>query len=264
MKAKIISVLKWVVRNLLQMTPAGRRIYAQRKARQLQEVQDTLQREGPKILKLVHDAFTKAKIPYYVCDGTLLGLVREGGILPHDIDIDFTILPGGGGYLPRLVYKTAMELGFRFFWAWEYDGQISTIAFDYQGVHIDFDFLWTEGGDWQQLVFTKLDNMKYRRQDDRWSVISTPHPVVKDIREQYIPKYGFTVNMPANYDEYLTSSYGNWRVPDTKWRENNLSVVNPGRTLMPFMGERVAESYFQGTERENCGLCEESVPKGRD
>lgn len=43
------------------------------------------------LLKLVTDLFEKEKITYFIEDGTLLGSVRNGELIPHDDDIDIGI-----------------------------------------------------------------------------------------------------------------------------------------------------------------------------
>jgi hypothetical protein len=43
-------------------------------------------------MKILHDIFKKNKIKYWATCGTLLGLIRNNSILPHDNDIDICIM----------------------------------------------------------------------------------------------------------------------------------------------------------------------------
>lgn len=220
---KIVGIGRFVVRNFLQLTPVGRNYYVRRKQAQKEECSRNLQLNGSEILRKVHDAFTVAGYAYYVCDGTLLGIIREGRILKNDIDIDFTVPPGAT--TPLQVLDLVSNLGFEFFWAWSYEGKIANMAFQYKDVHIDFDFLLPENNGWSQLLFTKLEGVKYP-DNRRWSVLARSMPVVTRITNRYVEAYGFEVSVPENTDEYLTASYGNWRVPDSTWREKNLTKVS--------------------------------------
>lgn len=44
-----------------------------------------------KALQTVDELFTSHDIPYWLCGGTLLGAVRDGGFIPHDDDIDLEV-----------------------------------------------------------------------------------------------------------------------------------------------------------------------------
>lgn len=45
------------------------------------------------MLELITKIFREFRIPYFVHSGTLLGVVRENNIIPHDDDIDIAIYP---------------------------------------------------------------------------------------------------------------------------------------------------------------------------
>ena len=43
------------------------------------------------MLQKVDEMFTEAKIPYWICGGTLIGAIRHSGLIPHDDDVDIEI-----------------------------------------------------------------------------------------------------------------------------------------------------------------------------
>ena len=241
---KLIETGKLIARTVLRWTPAGRAYYAKRKAAQRADVTRLLLQNGPEILKKVHEAFASAGYKYYICDGTLLGIVREGGILKHDVDIDFTIPPGSAS--PEQVLRLVLGLEFKFFWAWAYEGKIANIAFVFKGVHVDFDFLVPEEGHWSQLNFTKLEGMEYDKDDRSWSVLACPMPIVENVQEFYADQLGMKLMVPENYDQYLSAEYGEWRVPDSMWREKNLTIVPAEWKLLPELGKRVDKEEILG------------------
>lgn len=55
------------------------------------------------------DLFDKNKITYFIHSGSLLGAVREKGIIPHDDDIDLGIFPEGNEILKSLEFKKELD-----------------------------------------------------------------------------------------------------------------------------------------------------------
>ena len=51
-----------------------------------------LQRHGAEVLSGIHTLMVKNGISYYCEAGTLLGLIRDKGFIPHDDDIDISIM----------------------------------------------------------------------------------------------------------------------------------------------------------------------------
>lgn len=45
-----------------------------------------------RLMKFIHDTLTKHHVPYFILGGTLLGAVRNRGIIPHDDDGDIAIM----------------------------------------------------------------------------------------------------------------------------------------------------------------------------
>ena len=40
----------------------------------------------------------KFNVQYIMCGGTLLGAVREGGLIKHDYDLDFSVFPTANSF----------------------------------------------------------------------------------------------------------------------------------------------------------------------
>jgi len=234
----MINVAKSIVRNFLMLTPYGRKIYERRKDKQKREDERILHLYGPEVLRKVHALMTENDITYSVADGTMIGCIRDGGILEHDNDIDFGILPGAT--TPAKLLRLVLNAGFEFYWAWEYEERIMEFAVMYKGIHIDFDFWQIEGDRMFVHVYTDLPGIKYPTKDE-WSTICVYKPIVTKTIEWCAKKDDVTVMVPENYDEFLTMAYGNWRVPDSKWRDNNVrSSDRKVRVVLPKFGKRVS------------------------
>jgi len=238
---RLVGLGKACVRKILLRSQLGRAYYERRKARQRQKELETLQRYGGMILGKVHAILSREKIAYCVWSGTLLGCVRDGGLMAHDDDIDIAILPGDVS-VQRLIELFEAE-GFKFFWAWKCQGRITEFAVTYKGVHIDFYFLKDSGDHSESHWYMPLEGVKYP-DEFSWSAICTSLPKIRDLKALKLPRYNICVNIPENYDEILSVQYGAWRIPDTNWK-STAEIFNGYRRLLTEFGRQVSrESLF--------------------
>lgn len=233
-ESRAILLSKAVVRCFLNLTPMGRRYYAARKRRQKAEALANLQRFGGEILDKVHRLFMANGIKYMVSFGTLLGCVRDGGIMAHDDDVDFAILPGTMS--PKRVVELLEKCGFEFYWAWKCEGRITEFAVTYNNIHIDFYLFKDCGNHYESHWYMPIKGVVYPDKFT-WSTMVVSLPVVTKIKEFFVRKYGIKVMIPDNYDEVLTASYGLWRIPDPNWKsevaesDNHRFIKENGRQV---------------------------------
>ncbi len=136
--------------------------------------------------------------------GTLLGIVREGGIIPHDIDLDIDILiPESTEEIQerlREVERKLLEKDYIFIKEQRYNNRMMSLAlFDINTkIILDYCIFYGEWG--TDYLHIGTEGIVIRPQDS----IET------------IQKDGY--NIPKNYDSYLTGRYGNWRVPKNNYK----------------------------------------------
>ena len=165
-----------------------------------------------RLLLAVVDVLNKAGIDYMIDSGTLVGLAREGDLLPWDDDIDIT--------LPERELRRFL----RVLWRLRLKG--CWISKRY----MKYDYALWEKGDYQSIKIRnrryglfrgriKVDvNIKYKAdQHYYWFMLGTGMNCRVD--EKYFDHYEEIefaerkVKVPAYYDQYLTLKYGNWHVP---------------------------------------------------
>ncbi len=162
----------------------------------------------------VVDILNDAKVPYYLEGGTLLGIVREGRLLPWDSDTDISImrrdLPGLMGLLPKI-----RNLGWR----------LRTKKYK------------------QDHLFAKKGLPRIIKVKDRKSLIKKTSNcldiIIKDeldghvyweaadfvmkVENSYYDGFdeiewrGRSLKAPRNYTDYLTEKYGDWSVVQKEW-----------------------------------------------
>lgn len=163
----------------------------------LAEVDD----EARAALRLAVEALAEAGAIAWVTYGTLLGLVREGRLLPHDDDVDIAVMAGADG---ERVKAAMMARGLSLLLDEVGPWGVSKLKFNRGQVVIDLFFVHAEGSvlaDYCTLVRRSL-------------LRSTHPPVAIEVRELG----GMVLPVPCNAEAYLAHLYGaGWRQPVTSW-----------------------------------------------
>lgn len=172
----------------------------------LKRKQRLIQRYGFKVVELVDAAARSAGMPYFADCGTLLGLIREHGFIKHDTDMDFSMMPENdcvGAFYAELVKR-----GFEFERFVLFDGNLKEFTMSYNDISVDFfQRYYTDDRLAQKAVATK--------KDDYWPVFRLPSPSGLE----RIEVGGILVVVPKNFDQRLTSLYGDWKTPVQSWED---------------------------------------------
>lgn len=149
---------------------------------------------GDGYFKYAKRRFEELGIPYFVTGGTLLGLVRDGGLIDSDTDIDFAV--DGSAVTEKQIrdalaqWPLAREV--------RKDGEVQQLCFYPDKVIVDVHF--------------------YRKDGDSWccrhlaGVLRLPGSTF-DGHEMLETKFG-PVRVPANPRRYLKAKYGDdWTIP---------------------------------------------------
>lgn len=140
---------------------------------------------------------------YWLSAGTMLGLYRDAGPIPHDTDLDFAILGGQ--------CDIRMPEDFKLFRTIEADGKIMQECYidQRQNVVVDFAHYWPLPNDKNILYTRGEDGSLYRT-----SSLALPTKIIFYEDHPY--------QAPNNIEEYLESWYGDWRTPrvggKTQWK----------------------------------------------
>lgn len=172
----------------------------------LKRKQRLLQKYGFEAVREVYEAAKMVEMPCYADCGTLLGIVREGGFIAHDADMDFSLMPDNGKL--RSFYDELVKRGFLFERFVLFDNRLKEFTMSYKDVGIDF-FQRHYSSDKTKLLAYAT------RKDGFWPVFHLPVPtgfIIRTIR-------GVQVAIPENYEAILECLYGDWRTPVVKWAD---------------------------------------------
>lgn len=149
---------------------------------------------------------------YMLSDGTLLGMVRDGGFIAWDNDTDLMVPIDG--FDPRIL-RDLHDEGFELTRCFGFPDDGMEFTLHRQGVETDLFFLYPRGPE----VYVSA----YWWDDDYWrdngygtaEWIDYCHP---PFEEGWIDLHGHRFRAPADPDSYLTRGYGDsWRLPNDTW-----------------------------------------------
>lgn len=171
--------------------------------------------QAEKLLSDVITVFESCKIAYWLEGGTLLGLRREGRLLPWDNDLDISIHESEGDKL-NLLLDTLKKKGFRVrLRKFEKDTKVFKKG-DLRMIKIRTRrFFGLLKGNVCLDVF-----IKYTQNDKTYWEIDNK---VKNVPSKYYNSFktidfkGKQYIIPESTDEYLTYRYGDWKTPVKDW-----------------------------------------------
>lgn len=202
--------------------------------------------------------FPKDTYPWYVISGTFLGIVREGGFLSHDYDIDVGMNAEDVDLDAIAARARASETFFLHKYDIQHrlqqgpDGTMQRVAAPIlmklvhkTGLHIDLFVHYLDGNiRWHGSSVHRWENSEFALQPYTLS--------------------GVDVLGPVDADRYLTENYGTWRIPVTEFNPStgtpNLRMVHNLNSLVLFL-RRYTLAYQDGAPHA-AGRIEEMLLAG--
>jgi len=183
-------------------------------------------------LKMLHDVTSvleKAKVPYWLEGGTLLGIVREQRLLPWDNDMDLSLDKQYQGRVLRLLWRLALK-GYRVSVKYYRQDMSPFRKREVRIIKIRNYVSFLKRGDAVLDVF-----LKRRVKDDFFWTVGDKNPVLKSSPAPFgtqlstVAFNGKDYSIPADFDGYLTFRYGDWNKPVKTWdfKKDDLAIVAP-------------------------------------
>ena len=179
-------------------------------------------RKARKMLFYSTDFLTKHGIKYFLEGGTLLGIVRDGDLLPWDHDVDISIDYSDAEKLDKLRWRFYF-MGYRLTCRKGRKSYGPIKRNDYRIFKLKplgYSFLKMFYAPFAEKmvvldIFVKKDDDKYTY----WQSMGKFLRVDKSHYESHetIDFMGCKLTAPYNYKDYLTSKYGDWSVPVKEW-----------------------------------------------
>lgn len=195
----------------------------ERKADQEKIIKNSsLQRNGDKTIAVLETLLEPLKIDYFYDFGSLLGIVREGHFLSHDLDIDISCNVESLDDFFNVaitIDKALKNNGFSKKHDIYLGDKLAVITYDYLGVSIDF-FANVPYDDKRICYeFYRIADVNYNHKNEVsvWGTVRTNVFETKLVRFE-----GANVRIPLNAEKVLEDEYTqDWKTPNPNWEESD-------------------------------------------
>jgi|GEM_PF-136232 len=189
-------------------------LYTQIKAKPQQaKKRKDIKRAGFELISKIHNMFKPVNVFYFVDFGTLLGMIREGDFIKHDLDIDIGVVLNGEVTVD-LIRNLMQENGFLLKYEFIYNGMNVEDSFLYKGIKVDIDYYINDDLTSKCYLFYRKPDLIY--EDNEFNVVELNYS--KIIKTTTIEVKGIEMEIPQNVEKVLVEKYGsNWKIPDPNW-----------------------------------------------
>lgn len=164
-------------------------------------------------LKDTRDCLIELGLNYFLIDGTLLGCIREGGFIEHDLDLDLGVYMSEWNIIAFNRFVDLMKLkGFILHHSFGIFGKHFEVAFKRDNIKIDLFFYYKHENKYRFNAFLNGG----RNLPDDLLTYEYPLDLIDNLEE--VEFLGEVFFKPENAEEVLRIKYGeNWRLPDKNW-----------------------------------------------
>jgi len=202
-------MIKNKVKNLIRKTP----IYLIIKDKERKKKQLSIQKNGLEVLNEVQSLLYDLGLICFADFGTCLGLVREGHLLEHDLDIDVGVI--GEANNREKILTTLEQNGFKLWRQYFYQGIIVEESYRYKDIKVDLNYYEVGEGYAKTWLFYMKPGYEYTNSNEQ-HVVEMTYSSIGSI--QYKEFNGFMIALPNEPELLMAEKYGpNWKKPDKKW-----------------------------------------------
>ncbi len=172
-----------------------------------------IQRDGMEVLNEVQTILSELGITSFADFGTCLGLVREGRLLKHDLDMDVGVIAKPADR--DKIRLTLERRGFRLWRQYCYQGNAVEESYHYRDIKVDLNFYEMTDEYSRTWLFYQKPGHEYENSWTRHVVQMTYSPI-RGVKYQEFN--GSMIALPEDPELLMTEKYGpTWRTPDTGW-----------------------------------------------
>lgn len=178
---------------------------------------DVFLRYGQRLAVDLENALSKTDLFYFFTYGNLLGLIRDGSFIKHDLDMDIGVLKNDRfdwEVLDNAMKTIDMHKKHEFI----YDGNVVEATYENkEGLSVDFFLYHREDEHMFVYEFYRSDAVLYNSQYE-FSAKMLIQPLIKNVQRREIN--GTVYTLPENPEIFLEEVYGeHWDIPDPNWQE---------------------------------------------
>lgn len=179
------------------------------------------------------------QIEYWLCCGTLLGVIRDNSLIKHDNDVDICI---NIDHLDYNLIQSIQVFGFSIKSGYGLIKDGFELCLERFGEKIDIFFFYKNDNYWYHSVYTKIDKNYFGKFDYVFSPFSLTR----------IEFDNYHYSIPNNPEIVLEQQYGiNWRKPDKNWLyyKSPKNIVDNGQKILRSESRRDLISILSNSYR---------------
>ncbi len=169
-------------------------------------------------MALVQEVLENEGYRFYFCYGSLLGIVRERGMIGHDLDIDVALDPADDFSWEHL-NQVMTNAGFVLQRSFVIGDDIKERTWFYNKVGVDIFLIEHVKNEILSPFFFRKSGTEYEHKlEQGYAQVREPEPTGITKLSIGQDNQTFEVNVPKNYEEILQANYGaDWRTPNPHW-----------------------------------------------
>lgn len=180
------------------------------KNKKIREIKKNMKIHGIDTIHFVEKTLS-GNVFFYMDMGTMLGIVREGRLLGHDLDIDIAVYAENDLEKNR-VKELLLDAGcaLRYTYYVEELGVVEH-SFEINNLKFDINYYSRKASEDICYLMFREDGKEYK--DDEMDVVRLSVSPINEVKK--VDFYGKQVTIPVEAERYLAERYGdNWRIPD--------------------------------------------------
>lgn len=170
---------------------------------------------GVETIHLLQKFFEKQNVMFFFDMGTLLGIIREGRLLRHDLDIDTAVFTTDSEKIAA-IKKGLLEIGCEHKFRYTVE-DVGVCEDSYILNNIKFDINYYSEAEGKSICYLAYLEPEKEYQAGELSTVALSCDKINGIKT--VDFDGVQINIPEQPEKYLAQRYGeNWRVPDKGYR----------------------------------------------
>lgn len=214
------------IKRQLKKVPFVQSAVDWRRNRREGRIRNGLATRGVSTLVEVLDLMHNAEIESFAAFGTMLGIVRERGLIGHDLDVDTAFVISSVKDWNTI--ETALtSAGYEKVREFAFEGTVTEQSYRSGTFTFDvFGLFPIENEMCRAYLYSREDGEHYARHEHTVRKLDFPKPEALDSVE--LPEG--SIFIPSNYQEYLEAAYGpNWSKPDPSYKHSDYWELIPGK-----------------------------------
>ena len=185
----------------------------------------SLQRTGVETIRILQDTLENSNIDFFFDMGTLLGVIREGKLLKHDMDIDIAVM-----YISESIRQQCIQILTQVGCIHKYAYYVDAIgivedSFIFNGIKFDINYYYQ--GNSYDVCYLGYNVPDKVYECDRLDIVELRCTHIEAIKKVLFED--FYINVPREHENYLKERYGeNWKIPDPNyvyWKGPSASAI---------------------------------------